>query len=56
LRIRVGAGAIEVEAARSGSTYRTRVRPYVALRRLTLGHTLLREASVSQVRLDGPAR
>ncbi len=53
--IRLGGGAVEVEAARSGSTYRTRVRADVGLRRLSLGHTLPRGASVSQVRLDGAA-
>jgi hypothetical protein len=56
--IRLGlAGFVDVTARSAGSRYVTVVRPRVALRRLVIGHTLPRGASVRRVLLDGePAR
>jgi hypothetical protein len=53
--IRLGTGQLDlVRASRAGSDYRTTVRAGdVPARRLWLGHTLPRDASVRSVRLDG---
>ena len=53
--IRLAAGAVDVVASHRGAVYRTGVRVRVPLRRLTIGHTLPRDASVASVRLDGRA-
>jgi hypothetical protein len=51
--IRLADGAVDVEASRSGSRYRTSVRARVGLERLVLGHTVPAGAAVDRVTLDG---
>jgi hypothetical protein len=51
--IRVGRGAVDVGAARSGRTYMTAVQLGVRVERFLIGHTLPRDARVKSVRLDG---
>jgi hypothetical protein len=51
--IRLAGGAVDVAASRAGDTYRTSVALNVPLSHFTIGHTLPRGASVSQVTLDG---
>jgi hypothetical protein len=51
--IRLGDGAVDVEASRSGSRYRTFVRARVDLKRLVLGHTVPPDTTVDRVTLDG---
>lgn len=51
--IRLGDGAVAVSAEAGGGTYRTTVTPDVSLERLTIGHTLPRDAKVRSVTLDG---
>jgi hypothetical protein len=51
--IRLGDGAVDVSASRSGDTYRTRVALDVSLSAFTIGNTLPRGARVDQVTLDG---
>ena len=51
--IRLGRGAIDVVAARRGGRHRTVVHSGLALRRLTLGHTLPFGTQVRAVWLDG---
>ncbi|QIN85253.1 glycogen debranching protein [Rubrobacter tropicus] len=51
--IRLGGGSVRVEAEAEGRTYRTTVRPNVALDGLTLGHTVPRSESVRSVTLNG---
>jgi hypothetical protein len=51
--IRLADGAVDVEASRRGSRYRTSVRARVELKRLVLGHTVPPGAIVDRVRLDG---
>jgi hypothetical protein len=51
--IRLADGAVDVEASRSGTRYRTYVRARVGLERLVLGHTVPAGAAVDRVTLDG---
>jgi hypothetical protein len=51
--IRIGGGAVDVSASRTGKVYRTTTRVRASLARLLLGHTLPRGARVKKVRLDG---
>jgi hypothetical protein len=51
--IRLADGAVDVEASRSGTRYRTYVRARVGLERLVLGHTVPAGAAVDRVMLDG---
>jgi hypothetical protein len=51
--IRLADGAVDVEASRSGTRYRTFVRARVGLERLVLGHTVPAGAAVDRVTLDG---
>jgi hypothetical protein len=51
--IRIGGGAVDVSASRTGKVYRTTTRARASLARLLLGHTLPRGARVRKVRLDG---
>jgi hypothetical protein len=51
--IRVGRGAVDVGATRSGRTYITAVQLGVRVERFLIGHTLPRDARVKSVRLDG---
>jgi hypothetical protein len=51
--IRLGGGALDVAASRTGMTYRTELTADVVLSRLVVGHTLPRGTRVQSVRLDG---
>jgi hypothetical protein len=51
--IRLADGAVDVEASRSGSRYRTSVRAGVGLKRLVLGHTVPPGTAVDRVTIDG---
>ena len=51
--IRLGEGAVDVVAADSGRRHRTAVETNLDLRGLTMGHTVPRDAQVTQVLLDG---
>ena len=51
--IRLGEGAVDVTAADSGRRHRTVVETDLGLRGLTVGHTVPRDAQVTQVLLDG---
>jgi hypothetical protein len=52
--IRLGGGSVDVQAGRDGATYRTTVDTgAVSLRRLEIGHTLPRGATVASATLDG---
>jgi hypothetical protein len=51
--IRLGGGAVDVVASRSGRSYRTVARVRAALTRFVIGHTLPRGSRVRRVRLDG---
>ena len=51
--VRLGNGAVDVSASRSGGTYTTRVALAVSLSSFTIGHTLPRGAGVAGATLDG---
>ncbi len=51
--IRLGEGAVDVVAADNGRRHRTVVETGLRLRDLTVGHTVPRDAQVTQVLLDG---
>ncbi|MEA2407980.1 MAG: hypothetical protein QOE69_2099 [Thermoleophilaceae bacterium] len=51
--VRLGGGAVDVAASRSGRVYRTAARLRVSLARFVIGHTLPRGSRVKSVRLDG---
>jgi hypothetical protein len=52
--IRLGKGAADVLASRSGRTYTTTIAVRgVGLRALRIGHTLPHDATVAKVKLDG---
>ncbi len=50
--IRLGSGSVDVSASASNGTYQTIVRPSVPLQRLTIGHTVPRDAEVLSVTLN----
>ena len=51
--IRLADGSVDVEASRSGPSYRTFVRANVGLKRLVLGHTVPADTAIDRVTLDG---
>jgi hypothetical protein len=51
--IRLGDGAVDVAARRSGGRFVTAMRARADLRRLVIGHTLPRRSRIGRVRLDG---
>ena len=52
--IRLGNGSVDVRARRIGDAYRTEVDVHrLAAAKITIGHTLPRDARVAEVRLDG---
>jgi len=53
--IRLGSGSVNVSASASNGTYQTIVRPNVSLQRLTVGHTVARDAKVVSATLNGNA-
>jgi hypothetical protein len=54
--IRLGSGSVDVSASvPSNSTYQTIVRPNVSLQKLTVGHTVARDAKVVSVTLNEDA-
>ena len=53
--IRLGNGSVDVSALAGNGTYRTTVDPNVSLKKLTVGHTLPRDAEVVSVTLNGNA-
>jgi hypothetical protein len=53
--IRLGSGSVDVSASASNGIYRTTVDPNVALKKLTLGHTVPRDAEVVSATLNGNA-
>jgi hypothetical protein len=50
--IRLGSGSVDVSASATNGTYQTIVRPNVSLQRLTIGHTVARDAEVLSVTLN----
>ena len=53
--IRLGSGWVDVSASSSNGAYRTTVDPNVSLQKLTVGHTVPRDAEVISVTLNGNA-
>jgi hypothetical protein len=53
--IRLGSGSVDVSASASNGIYRTTVTPNVTLQKLTVGHTVPRDAEVVSVTLNGNA-
>src|SRR3712207_2115174 len=54
--IRLGSGSVDVSASAIDGTYRTTVAPtLLSLKKLTIGHTVPRDAEVVSVTLDGNA-
>ena len=53
--IRLGSGSVDVSASAINGIYRTTVAPNVTLKKLTLGHTVPRDAEVVSATLNGNA-
>ena len=53
--IRLGSGSVDVSASAINDIYRTTVVPNVTLKKLTVGHTVPRDAEVVSVTLNGNA-
>jgi hypothetical protein len=53
--IRLGSGSVDVSALATNGIYRTTVTPNVTLQKLTVGHTVPRDAEVVSVTLNGNA-
>ncbi len=53
--IRLGSGSVDVSASASNGTYQTIVDPNVSLRKLTIGHTVPRDAEIVSATLNANA-